>query len=74
MELILWTLIGITAVFFVLLAMGVDSFVSAMTTMINGYYFSKRVYEEENKKVLKKEWLYHKPVFLRPTIIVNYQV
>ena len=35
---------------FILLAMGVDSFVSAITTMIIGYYFSKRVYEEGQKK------------------------
>lgn len=33
---------------FVLLAMGVDTFVAAITTAIIGYYFSKRVYEENN--------------------------
>jgi hypothetical protein len=33
---------------FTLLAMGKDSFVSATTTLIIGYYFSKRVYEEKN--------------------------
>ena len=32
---------------FVLLYLGVDSFVTAITTMIIGYYFSKRVYEEK---------------------------
>lgn len=33
---------------FVLLALGVDTFVAAITTAIIGYYFSKRVYEENN--------------------------
>jgi len=33
---------------FILIGMGVDSFVTAITTLIVGYYFSKRVYEEKN--------------------------
>jgi len=33
---------------FILLYLGVDSFVTAITTMIIGYYFSKRVYEEKS--------------------------
>lgn len=33
---------------FVLLGLGVDTFVAAITTAIIGYYFSKRVYEENN--------------------------
>lgn len=32
---------------FTLLAMGKDSFISAMTALILGYYFSKRVFEEK---------------------------
>ena len=32
---------------FILLYNGVDSFVTAITTAIIGYYFSKRVYEEK---------------------------
>ena len=31
-----------------LLYKGIDSFVTAITTCIIGYYFSKRVYEEKN--------------------------
>ena len=31
-----------------LLYKGVDSFVTAITTCIIGYYFSKRVYEDKN--------------------------
>jgi len=31
-----------------LLYKGIDSFVTAITTLIIGYYFSKRVYEESN--------------------------
>jgi len=32
---------------FVLIARGVDSFVTATMTLILGYYFSKRVFEEK---------------------------
>jgi len=35
---------------FYLLSKGIDSFVSAITTAIIGYYFSKRVFEEKNGK------------------------
>ncbi len=31
---------------FILLGLGRDSYVTAMVTLILGYYFSKRVYEE----------------------------
>ena len=34
---------------FILLAMGIDSFIAAVTTAVIGYYFSKRVYEEKEK-------------------------
>ena len=33
-----------------LLYKGIDSFVTAITTLIIGYYFSKRVYEEKHTK------------------------
>jgi len=36
---------------FVLIARGVDSYVTAMMTLIVGYYFSKRVFEENAAKV-----------------------
>lgn len=38
-----------------LLYKGIDSYVTAITTLIIGYYFSKRVYEEKNgnKKIVK---------------------
>ena len=39
---------------FYLLLKGVDSFVSAVTTAIIGYYFSKRVFEEEVKNGRKR--------------------
>lgn len=35
---------------FVLLFLGRDGTVAAITSMIVGYYFSKRVYEEKNNK------------------------
>jgi len=35
---------------FVLMAMGKDSFIAALTAMVVGYYFSKRVYEENGNK------------------------
>jgi len=35
---------------FILLAMGIDSFIAAVTTAVIGYYFSKRVYEEKEEK------------------------
>ena len=35
---------------FWLLSKGVDSYFTGLVTMIIGYYFSKRVYEENNKK------------------------
>ena len=34
----------------ILLYKGVDSFVSACATLILGYYFSKRVFEEKNRE------------------------
>ena len=39
---------------FWLLSRGIDSFVAAITTAIIGYYFSKRVYEENGNKTLSK--------------------
>lgn len=36
---------------FFLLYQGVDSFVTAITTLIIGYYFSKRVYEEKQARL-----------------------
>ena len=35
---------------FVLIAMGKDSFIAAITAAVVGYYFSKRVYEENGNK------------------------
>ena len=44
---------------FILLALGVDSYFTGLVTLVIGYYFSKRVYEENNPngdltKVLKQ--------------------
>ena len=33
---------------FILIGLGVDTFITAITAVIIGYYFSKRVYEERN--------------------------
>ena len=33
---------------FILLGFGVDSYFTGLVTLIIGYYFSKRVYEEKN--------------------------
>lgn len=33
---------------FTLLGLGVDTYVTGLTSLIVGYYFSKRVYEEKN--------------------------
>jgi len=40
--------LSLVACFF-LIYKGIDSFVTAITAVIIGYYFSKRVYEEKNK-------------------------
>ena len=42
--------IGVLAGCGFLLYKGIDSFVTAITTCIIGYYFSKRVYEENGRK------------------------
>jgi len=42
--------IGVLIGCFYLLAKGIDSFISALTASIVAYYFSKRVYEEKNRK------------------------
>ena len=35
---------------FILIGLGIDSFVTGITALIIGYYFSKRVYEEKNEE------------------------
>ena len=58
---------------FILIGLGVDTFITAITAVIIGYYFSKRVYEERNpngnlnEKVqkLEKEILEPKPMLAK---------